>query len=370
MAQPPAFTRTFDFEAFSTNNPTTPQPGVQIEAELDNAKTTLDALLTNIALIQRDDGALANQSVGLSQLETGLTIGVNPATNWLTATVYDEGDTVFESNNLYYCTTDHTSGVFATDLSAAKWSLILNFDTFVTAASNSAAAASTSETNAATSETNAATSETNAGTSETNAGVSETNAAASEAAAAASAAALNFDTITGGDALKYVRVNAGETGYEYITPPTIPTSASIAETDTGTDSAKFVTPDGLAGSDFGLVTIPLWLTAPDGSVAVTTTGANFFDIPASMDGMDLVSVSAVCATAGTTGTMVIDVNKNGTTMMATNKIDVLTTATTDDGTATISTAAVATGDIISVDADSIQTTPAIGVRVLLGFRKP
>jgi microcystin-dependent protein len=46
--------------------------------------------------------------------------------------------------------------------------------------------------------------------------VSETNAAASEAAAAASAAGVNLPSIVGGDALKILQVNAGETGYEHI----------------------------------------------------------------------------------------------------------------------------------------------------------
>ena len=55
-----------------------------------------------------------------------------------------------------------------------------------------------------------------ASTSETNAGTSETNAAASEAAAAASAAGVNLPAIGGGDASKLLKVNAGETGYEFL----------------------------------------------------------------------------------------------------------------------------------------------------------
>ena len=55
-----------------------------------------------------------------------------------------------------------------------------------------------------------------ASSSETNAGVSETNAAASEAAAAASAAGLSLPAILAGDAQKMLKVNAGETAWEYI----------------------------------------------------------------------------------------------------------------------------------------------------------
>jgi hypothetical protein len=70
-----------------------------------------------------------------------------------------------------------------------------------TAAAASASAASTSETNAATSESNAST--------------SETNASNSAAAAAASVAAANLPSSIAGQALKVLRVNAGETDYEF-----------------------------------------------------------------------------------------------------------------------------------------------------------
>lgn len=96
------------------------------------------------------------------------------------------------------------------------------------AASSSESNAATSETNAAASEAAAATSESNAATSETNAATSETNAAADAvstaadavstaadaAAAAASLAAASLPATLTGQALKYLRVNAGETAYE------------------------------------------------------------------------------------------------------------------------------------------------------------
>lgn len=44
--------------------------------------------------------------------------------NWLTATIYDIGDVVIQSNKIYQVNTAHTSGVFATDL--AKWTQIAN----------------------------------------------------------------------------------------------------------------------------------------------------------------------------------------------------------------------------------------------------
>ena len=40
---------------------------------------------------------------------------------WVTSTSYSIGDTVSESGKGYVCLTAHTSGTFATDLSAGKW---------------------------------------------------------------------------------------------------------------------------------------------------------------------------------------------------------------------------------------------------------
>lgn len=376
MAQPTAYTRQFDFENHSTNYPTTPQPGVQLESELDAIKLTTDEIRTNMALLQRDDGKLANQSVGLAQLETGLVVGINPATNWLTATAYDEGDTVYQGNNLYYCVVAHTSGVFATDLAAVKWSLVINFDQYVSAASvdaddaaASAAAALVSENNASTSEGNASTSAGSAASSLAAAVVAKDAAVAAQVAAEAAAGSLNFATIQGGDAGKYAKVNATENGYDYITPPTIPVKATSGELNTGTDDAKFATADGLAASDYGLATVTLWCSAP--AEAVSTGIKMYYDIPVSLNGMNLVSVNGKAVTAGTTGNMTIDVNRNGTTMMAANKLVFATGVANDNGTAVISAPGpVATGDVIAVEVDAIQTTPAVGVRVNLGFRKP
>lgn len=43
--------------------------------------------------------------------------------DWLTATAYTLNDLVLESSIVYICTEAHTSGTFATDLTASKWSV-------------------------------------------------------------------------------------------------------------------------------------------------------------------------------------------------------------------------------------------------------
>lgn len=68
MAQPTIYTRQYDFTAYQVTHVADPLPANQLDAELNAIKQTLDQLLANIALIQRDDGDLANESVGLEQL--------------------------------------------------------------------------------------------------------------------------------------------------------------------------------------------------------------------------------------------------------------------------------------------------------------
>lgn len=63
MSQPPVpYDRIFNFETFSTTNPTIQQPGVQIDGELDALKITVDSLISRLSEIQRSDGKLNPQA--------------------------------------------------------------------------------------------------------------------------------------------------------------------------------------------------------------------------------------------------------------------------------------------------------------------
>ncbi len=121
MAQPTPYVPTTDFSDYQASNPSDPLNGTSIDTELGNIKITTDQIRTNLALIQRDDGELANLSVGNDQLKAEVTVGVNAATVWATSTAYVVNDMVWESSKLYRCGTAHTSGVFATDLAAVYW---------------------------------------------------------------------------------------------------------------------------------------------------------------------------------------------------------------------------------------------------------
>ena len=69
MSQPPyPYNRIFDFESFSIVNPTTQQPGVQIEGELDAIKRTLDSVMSRLSEIQRDDGYIRDSALDESTI--------------------------------------------------------------------------------------------------------------------------------------------------------------------------------------------------------------------------------------------------------------------------------------------------------------
>ena len=80
MGQPTPFNR--------INNFTDPVSAVDLNAEVDAVELTLDGLTRNIALIQRDDGALANVSVhpeSLTPTVLGLmSAGLVARGDWLT----------------------------------------------------------------------------------------------------------------------------------------------------------------------------------------------------------------------------------------------------------------------------------------------
>ncbi|WP_045012287.1 hypothetical protein [Bradyrhizobium sp. LTSP849] len=100
-------------------------PGQAIDIEFQDIKTTTDQIRTNLALIQRDDGAIKNGTIGYDQLAPSLqSAGLAPAGPWLTATPYAVGNSAVQGASLYRALVAHTSGVFATDLAAGKWLLI------------------------------------------------------------------------------------------------------------------------------------------------------------------------------------------------------------------------------------------------------
>jgi hypothetical protein len=145
MPQPPAYNRAFSFSDYTTNYPSTPQPGVRLDTEFNALATSINAIRTNLALIQRDDGFLASGSVGPDQISAALTIGLRSVRTWATGTAYVVNDAVWVSGHkLYRCLVAHTSAAsFATDLAASRWTLVLDMSLYVQSAVNAAIAAGT-----------------------------------------------------------------------------------------------------------------------------------------------------------------------------------------------------------------------------------
>lgn len=132
MAQPTPYQRLYDFSDFQTVNPSRPLPGSQLDAELDAVKLTTDQIRTNIGLIQRDDGKLANQSVTTESLSAGALAMIHqgeytPRGAWDDGVAYALSDVIEFNAATYLCVVAHTSTAsFATDNAAGKWLLIAN----------------------------------------------------------------------------------------------------------------------------------------------------------------------------------------------------------------------------------------------------
>lgn len=124
MTTPTSYTRYRDYSQFQSDNPNTDLNGSDLDTDFDRIKTSLDSQATCLATIRKDDGTLANTSVGIDQLKTevvSLLNGVTPRGTWATLTAYAVGDLVNKDGAVYVGMVAHTAGVFATDLAANKW---------------------------------------------------------------------------------------------------------------------------------------------------------------------------------------------------------------------------------------------------------
>lgn len=98
----------------------------RLDAELDSVSDSINALQSNLELIQRDDGQLRDQAVTPASLSTAALALIegnrfNPRGLWVTATVYAALDLIDHAGQAFVCPVAHTSGVFATDYATGKW---------------------------------------------------------------------------------------------------------------------------------------------------------------------------------------------------------------------------------------------------------
>jgi hypothetical protein len=151
--------------------------------------------------------------------------------------------------------------------------------------------------------------------------------------------------------------------------------ATAAETTTGTATDRAVTPDGLAGSDYGKRVVQIQVSDPAGDAITTGDGKAYFFISSELNGYNLVDADACVTTVSSSGTPDIQIRN------VTDSQDMLSTRITIDASEKTSyTAAtapvintsyddVATGDQLAIDIDGAGTG-AKGLTVILTFQKP
>jgi hypothetical protein len=163
-------------------------------------------------------------------------------------------------------------------------------------------------------------------------------------------------------------------------------AAIASEVDTGTDTARYVTPDALAGSTiFGVKVVQL-VPMGFGTNLTTGDGKDYFIVPASLNGMNLIGIRGDLVTRSSSGAVNIDVARCVTVASAGNMCsstvaDMLSTNLTIDAdeisSGTAATAAVidtsnddvATGQAIRIDIDGAGTG-AQGLILTLSFQLP
>jgi len=126
MTQPTAYKKLTDYSSsLGTAH------GQDLDDDLEAIALTLQEILSNLALIQRDDTKIANSSVHADALDTSAQTLVSgdwaPRGDWVTATVYAIGDVIENGGISYVANTAHTAAAaFATDIASGFWNIITN----------------------------------------------------------------------------------------------------------------------------------------------------------------------------------------------------------------------------------------------------
>ncbi len=126
-AQPTPYVPGTDYTDWSANYPTTPHSGANLDTDFNAIQETLDETLTNLELIQADDGTLVNASVGRAELKEEVVMGVNTPVTWTASTDYSVRDSVIFANIWYWANVAHTSSPTFTD-DSGSWTEIADFE--------------------------------------------------------------------------------------------------------------------------------------------------------------------------------------------------------------------------------------------------
>ena len=167
--------------------------------------------------------------------------------------------------------------------------------------------------------------------------------------------------------------NTGDEAAASTTVSGVVELATVAETDTGTDTVRAVTPDGLAGSVYGTKIIEIQMFESDAAVA-TGDAKIGITIPTELAGYDVVNAAVGVYDKGVTGTTdVMWHRKRGATT-----VDILSTAITvgdeyyaEDGVINTSNDDLAAGDYLFPGVDAIHSgTAPNGLTAVIMLRLP
>lgn len=151
----------------------------------------------------------------------------------------------------------------------------------------------------------------------------------------------------------------------------IHTGASAAETNTGTDATKKVTPNGLAGSYAGTKSMSIVAVELATEVEVGASKIAFV-VPPALSGMNLVYANAYVNVAGTTNATTVEIyNVSDGVSMLTEEISIASEDTAGaPGTVDTAHDDVEGGDVLRIDVPSVSSTAPLGLMVVLEFRLP
>ena len=176
--------------------------------------------------------------------------------NWATNTAFKLRDLVLDAatNNVYICILAHTSGTLSSDVSASKWSLVINASAVAasattattkaseaassaTAASNSASTATT-QANTATSQASIATTKANTATTKAATATTKASEATSSATAAANSATASANSATAGANSATASANSASSVTSAANTATTKANEASASASTATTKAN------------------------------------------------------------------------------------------------------------------------------------
>jgi hypothetical protein len=130
MAQAPTYNRTTGFadDERANSGGRTAVRADRLDAELDAAATSINALRTNQALLQRDDGQLKDRVVTPEALSAAAVMMLGgskftPRGAWASGMTVSALDLVERNGASFVALVAHIAGSFDTDRAAGKWQL-------------------------------------------------------------------------------------------------------------------------------------------------------------------------------------------------------------------------------------------------------